>query len=154
MGPGSPSDPRLLAHAGKLGKAIALKEWILLSGGRATGVMEAVSRGAYEAGGTTIGILPRHDRQGMSEYVQIPIVTGMGHARNMVNVLSSDVIVICGLGAGTASEAALAVKMNKPLIATLIDPDDFQFLNRLSGTEVPCFDRVEDVIEQIEKFLE
>jgi uncharacterized protein (TIGR00725 family) len=153
MGPGSPGDPRLPDHAWKLGKAIALKGWILLSGGRAAGVMEAASRGAYEAGGTTVGILPGHDLQGMSEYVQIPIVTGMGHARNVVNVLSSDVIVICGMGAGTASEAALAVKMNKPLVAAFISPEDLRFLNRLSNTTVLSCYRAEDIIEQIENLL-
>lgn len=153
MGPGSPGDPRLLDHAGKLGKAIALKDWILLSGGRAAGVMEAVSRGAYEAGGITIGILPGQDLKGMSEYVQIPIVTGMGHARNVVNVLSSDVIVICGMGAGTASEAALAVKMDKPLIAAFINPEDLRFLNRLSNTAIRSCNRAEDIIEQIENLL-
>lgn len=99
-----------------LGWQIAQAGWIVLTGGRAVGVMNAASRGAKAAGGLTIGILPGTDYGGMSEAVDIAIVTGMGDARNAINVLSSQVIIACGGGAGTLSEIALAVKAGKPVI--------------------------------------
>lgn len=153
MGPGNPENPGLTDHARKLGSAIARKEWNLVTGGRAVGVMEAASRGAFEAGGTTIGILPGDNPGGVSAYVQIPIVTGMGNARNVINVLTSDVVVICGMGPGTASEAALAVKTGKPLIVSFVSPEDVRFLSRLSGKPIPCFNEVDEVISEIENIL-
>lgn len=153
MGPGNPENPGLTDHARKLGKAIARKEWNLITGGRAAGVMEAASRGAFEAGGTTIGILPGDNPGGVSAYVQIPIITGMGNARNVINVLSSDVVVICGMGPGTASEAVLAVKTGKPLVVTFVDAEDLRFLNRLSGKRIPSFDDIDEVISEIENIL-
>lgn len=153
MGPGAPKNTGLPEHARKLGKAIAGKEWHLLTGGRAAGVMDAASRGAFEAGGTTIGILPGSDLNGASEFIRIPIITGMGSARNVVNVLSSDVVVICGMGPGTASEAALAVKTGKPLFLTFVDPEDCRFLNRLSGKNIPCIEEIETMISEIDKIL-
>jgi hypothetical protein len=99
-----------------LGGLIAQQGWILLNGGRNTGVMEASAMGAREKGGLTIGILPDAHRQNVSRFIDVPIVTGMGHARNSINVLSSDVVVACSGGAGTLSEIALAVKSGKPVI--------------------------------------
>jgi len=151
MGPGSPVKSALMAHAENLGKEIARKGWHLLTGGRAAGVMEAASKGASEAGGTTIGILPGSDMTDASEYIQIPIVTGLGYARNAVNILSSDIIVICGMGPGTASEAALAVKLAKPLILTFVDPEEHQFFNRMASNDIPCLNRIETLISEIEK---
>ncbi|HEY9283466.1 MAG TPA: hypothetical protein VIP46_08435, partial [Pyrinomonadaceae bacterium] len=82
----------------------------------ASGVMEAASRGAREAGGLTIGILPTADAGDASEFVDLAVVTGMGQARNQINVLTSRVVFACGAGAGTASEIALALKARKPVI--------------------------------------
>ena len=59
----------------------------MLTGGRAAGVMEAACRGAQAAGGLTVGVLPSADGADMSDAVDIPIVTGLGDARNAVNVL-------------------------------------------------------------------
>jgi uncharacterized protein (TIGR00725 family) len=109
------------AMAYRLGALIAGRGWVLLNGGRRAGVMEASARGACENGGLTVGVLPDDDRDQMSPYVQIPILTGMGSARNFVNVLSSDVVVACPGGAGTISEVALALKHDRPVI--LLDFD-------------------------------
>lgn len=116
MGPGEGVTSEDKAAAYTLGQLIAQAGWIVLSGGRNSGVMDAVSKGAKSAGGLTIGILPTADRTTISEAVDIPILTDMGEARNNINVLTSDVILACGMGPGTASEVALALKAQKPVI--------------------------------------
>lgn len=107
-------DARLLAR--ELGRLIAHRGWVLLNGGRDIGVMAASARGAREAGGTVIGVLPGSDASGASPDLDYAIVTGLGDARNVINVLSSDVIVACPGGAGTLSEVALALKNNRRVI--------------------------------------
>lgn len=116
MGPGEGATNQEMQAAYQLGRLIAEAGWILLTGGRNSGVMDAASRGAKSAGGLTVGILPSSDRRDLSEAVDIPILTGMGSARNPINVLSSQVVIACGMGAGTASEVALALKAGKPVI--------------------------------------
>ncbi|MBN2496601.1 MAG: TIGR00725 family protein [Deltaproteobacteria bacterium] len=108
--------------AEELGQRIARAGWVLLSGGRPAGVMLAASRGASEAGGLVIGVLPGADPDGANDYVDIAIATGLADARNLVNVLSSDVVVACPGGAGTLSEVALAAKNGKPLVLLGLDP--------------------------------
>lgn len=116
MGPGAGATEVDKKRAHELGKKIAENGWVLLSGGRNVGVMDAVSRGAHDAGGLVIGILSGKDGNDAPEGVDIPIITGMGGGRNVINVLSSDVVVACGMGAGTASEVAHAIKLGKPTI--------------------------------------
>jgi uncharacterized protein (TIGR00725 family) len=115
MGGGRVSS-RAVAEAYELGMLIARQGWILLNGGRNVGVMEASARGAAEHGGLTVGILPDADRSRMADSIHIPICTGLGSARNAINVLSSDVVVACAGGPGTISEIALALKHEKPVI--------------------------------------
>jgi uncharacterized protein (TIGR00725 family) len=100
----------------ELGKLIAENGWILLNGGRNCGIMDASAKGAREKGGTTIGILPDSDPEKLSDSIQIPIITGMGSARNIINVLSSRLIVACKGGPGTISEIALALKHGKNVV--------------------------------------
>ncbi len=109
------------ALARELGKLIAERGWVLLNGGRDAGVMRASSAGAREAGGTVIGILPDADTSRAAPDLDYAIVTGMGDARNLINVLSSDVVIACPGGAGTLSEVALALKNGKRVI--LLDWD-------------------------------
>lgn len=110
------------AHdAYRLGELIARKGWILLNGGRNAGVMAASARGAAQNGGITVGILPDADTSQTSEHIQIAIPTGMGSARNTINVLSSDIVVACRGGAGTISEIALALKHGKKVITLNFD---------------------------------
>lgn len=105
------------ALARAVGRGIAQRGALLLTGGRA-GVMEEASRGAREAGGTTIGILPgaRPEESPANPYVDIPLYTGLGEARNWVNVCASDALIAIGGGFGTLSEIALALKAKKPLV--------------------------------------
>jgi uncharacterized protein (TIGR00725 family) len=122
MGSGEDGDTALLALAHDLGGAIAREGWVLLNGGRACGVMDASARGASEAGGLVVGVLPDDDTHQASTHLDIPIRTGMGDARNAVNVLSSDVVIALRGDVGTLSEIALALKAKRPVIALAFDP--------------------------------
>lgn len=115
MGGGSAS-AAVYDQAYRLGSLIAENGWILLNGGRDAGVMAASAKGAYEAGGITVGVLPDETPGRVSPHIRIPVLTGMGNARNAINVLSSQVVVACPGGAGTLSEIALALKCGRPVI--------------------------------------
>ena len=104
------------ALARELGKRIAERGWVLLNGGRDSGVMRASAAGAHEAGGTVIGILPDADTSRATPDLDYAIVTGMGDARNLINILTSDVVIACPGGAGTLSEVALALNNGKHVI--------------------------------------
>lgn len=132
MGPGNNATEQDCDNAFKLGKLIAKESWILLTGGRNIGVMDAASKGAKKADGLVVGILPSENKMGMSRYVDIPICTGMGGARNNINVLSSDVVVALGLGAGTTSEIMLTLKADKPMILLSPKPSLVHLLEDLS----------------------
>lgn len=116
MGPGEGATGGNLQKAEDLGAAIAQEGWITLSGGRDVGVMDAVMKGAKNKGGITLGILPDDNNHSTSEGVNVPVLTGMGGARNNINVLSSDIIMVVGVGLGTLSEISLALKAGKHVI--------------------------------------
>ena len=78
--------------------------------------MEAACRGAHEAGGRTIGILPGAERAAANRFVDVAIPTGLGEARNALVVRSADALVAVGGGYGTLSEIALALKAGKPVV--------------------------------------
>lgn len=153
MGLGEKATSNDLENAYKLGQIIAQQGWILLTGGRKAGVMDAASRGAKSVNGLTIGILPGKDSQGISEAIDIAIFTDMGNARNNINVLSSDVIIACGMGAGTASEIALAIKSNKKVILLSEDKESKLFFKKLSPDNVDIVENVESVISKIKFFV-
>lgn len=113
---GGAATPAQIETAYRLGAMIATEGWVLLNGGRNAGIMEASAKGAWDHGGITVGVLPGATLENASQYITIPILTGMGNARNCINVLSSDVVVACPGGAGTFSEIALALKTQKPVI--------------------------------------
>ena len=95
-----------------VGRVLAENRATLICGGRG-GVMEAACRGAKEAGGHTVGLLP-DDRDG-NPYVCTAIRTGMGHARNVIIIQSADSVVAVGGREGTLSEIAIALKIQKPV---------------------------------------
>ena len=113
---GSKATPRVTAMARELGALIARRGWVLLNGGRNKGVMAASAQGAKEAGGTVIGVLPGVTARQAAPHLDFAIVTGLGDARNLVNVLSSDVVIACPGGLGTIAEVALALKHHKRVI--------------------------------------
>ncbi|MEM2144866.1 MAG: TIGR00725 family protein [Candidatus Jordarchaeaceae archaeon] len=104
---------KLLAE--KMGRLIAARGMILVCGGH-SGVMEAAARGAKAGGGITVGIIPESDKSRANPFCDIVIATGIGRARNLVVVNSSDVVVAISGGAGTLSEIALALAENKRVI--------------------------------------
>lgn len=122
MGGGRVS-PVTVEMARELGQRIANRGWILLNGGRNAGVMAASAQGANEAGGITIGILPDEDTADAAPHIQIPIPTGMGSARNLINVLAANIVIACPGGPGTLSEVSLALKHGKPVICLAWDPN-------------------------------
>ncbi len=108
--------------ARKVGAGIAKAGSVVVCGGLG-GVMEGACRGAYEAGGQTIGILPGPDKAEANPYVGIPIVTDLGHARNVLIVRSSDLLIAISGGYGTLSEISIALKIEKPVIGVSTWPD-------------------------------
>ncbi len=98
-----------------LGRFIAEKGYVLITGGRG-GIMAAVSRGASERGGMVVGILPGDSLDGSNPYCSIVIPTGLGFARNAVNILSADVVIAMGGRSGTLTEIGYARVYGKPLI--------------------------------------
>jgi len=112
---GSSVDPEIYELARGVGQKIAREGFTLVTGGR-TGVMEAASRGAKEAGGLVIGILPGDSSTEANPYVDVPIVTGLGIARNSIIVRTAQVIIAIDGSYGTLSEPAFALQMRKPII--------------------------------------
>jgi len=121
---GSVADERTTAGARELGRLIAENGWVLVSGGRPTGVMQASVSGAHEAGGLTVGVLYDEDRENAADGLDIVIPTGMGAARNIINVLASDVVVACRGTGGTLSEIAMALRFGRPVVLLDFDPGE------------------------------
>lgn len=119
---GSVADERTENNAREMGRLIAENGWVLLSGGRPTGVMQASVTGAAKAGGLTIGVLYDEDREQAAEGLDLVIPTGMGAARNIINVLASDVVVACRGTGGTLSEIAMALRFGRPVVLLDFDP--------------------------------
>jgi uncharacterized protein (TIGR00725 family) len=121
---GSVADENTTAGARELGRLIAQNGWVLVSGGRPTGVMQASVSGARDAGGLTVGVLYDEDRDNGAEGLDIVLPSGMGAGRNIINVLSSDVVVACRGTGGTLSEIALALRFDRPVVLLNFDPGE------------------------------
>lgn len=127
VGPGENAAKEAIADATAVGKLIAERGWVTLTGGRAAGVMAAATRGAAEAGGLTIGILPGTAKRDAADGVSIALATGLGEARNAVLVTAADAVVACGMSPGTASEVALALRAAKPMVLVRPTPETSRF---------------------------
>ena len=108
-------DESIEKMAEEVGREIAKRHAFLLCGGR-SGVMEAVARGAKMENGTTVGILPGDCRQDASPFIDIAILSNMGHARNAIIAQSCDALIAIGGEYGTLSEIALSLKMGKKVV--------------------------------------
>jgi uncharacterized protein (TIGR00725 family) len=106
----------LYEKAREVGLLVAARGGTVVCGGR-SGVMEAAARGATEAGGVAIGILPDEDRELANGFLSYSIATGTGHARNLAVVCSGDVVISVGGEYGTLSEMSLALKVGRPVVA-------------------------------------
>lgn len=115
IGAGSCSE-EIYELALRVGREIARLGHILVCGGLG-GVMEAACRGAKEAGGLTVGILPGPSKDAANRWVDVVIATDMGHARNVIIVHSSDGLIAISGGPGTLSEIAIALKTSKPVVS-------------------------------------
>lgn len=104
---------RLLAE--QLGREIAKLGAILVCGGLG-GVMEAAAKGAKEAGGTTVGILPKDNKCDANQYIDIPIATGLGFARNTIIITAADIVIAFKGKYGTLSEIGFALNAKKTVI--------------------------------------
>jgi len=153
MGPGDGATNRDIKLATKVGNLIAKKGWALLTGGRNFGVMDAASKGAHEAGGLTIGILPSEDGSDHSEHLDVCIRTGIGSARNNINVLSSDVIIACGTGIGTTSEIMLTLKAKKPIILLHQTDNALAFIGEMAPYKLNVVDTPEEAIHRTADIL-
>ena len=112
---GGTAPPEILRMAEETGRLIAENGFLLICGGMG-GVMEVSARGAKEAGGITVGILPSPDRHSANPYIDISIATSFGEARNLIIVRTADLLIAVGGEYGTLSEIAFALKMEKPVI--------------------------------------
>ena len=109
-------DETLAAHAEAIGRGLAEAGYLLVCGGR-TGVMEAASRGATEAGGTAIGILMSDSLEDSNAYLTHAIATGIGQARNLAVVASGQAVIAIGGSWGTLSEIAFARKLGRFVVS-------------------------------------
>lgn len=107
--------PGELDLAYEVGSHIGRRGAVLVCGGGG-GAMEAACRGAREAGGLTLGVLPGATRADANPFVDIAVPTGMGEARNAIVVRTADAVIAVGGGFGTLSEIGLALKMQRPVI--------------------------------------
>ncbi len=154
MGPAK-AKKKDLDNARILGEFIARRGWVVLTGGRDLGVMDAACEGAKRVRGSlTIGVLPTA-KDKVSRHVDVPIITEMGSGRNNINVLTSHVVVACGLsGSGTVSEVALAVKAGKPVILVEASPADATFFRKLGKQLVSVASSPEEAIDLIMKQMD
>jgi uncharacterized protein (TIGR00725 family) len=112
---GREADETLLREAEEVGRLLALRGAILVSGGLG-GVMEAASRGMKTAGGLTVGILPQDHKRDANSSVDIPIATGLGIGRNVIISRTADAVIAIGGEYGTLSEIAFALQLGKPVV--------------------------------------
>lgn len=122
-----------------VGRVLGERGHTLVCGGRG-GIMAAACEGATETGGLTIGILPGEDPADTNQYVDVPIATGLGHARNALVVMNGDAVVAIAGSGGTLSEIGFASVYGKPLVG-------------LSTHELPEIEAV-DTPEQAVNYVE
>ncbi len=132
-------DQRLYEMAMKVGELLAERGCVVVNGGLG-GVMEASAKGAKMKGGLTVGILPGDSKEEANPYIDIKIVTNMGHARNVIIAHTCDAIIAIGGEYGTISEMAIALKIGKKVVA--IEP-----LVVLPGVKV--VDTPEEAVEEV-----
>ncbi|MCH7736536.1 MAG: TIGR00725 family protein [Chloroflexi bacterium] len=115
IGSSNPSTKEHVDMAEEVGRELARRDVMVVCGGL-SGIMEAVCRGAKSEGGTTIGILPGRAAAEANSYVDIPIVTSMGYARNVIVVHTGEAVIAIGGAFGTLSEIGHALGDGIPVI--------------------------------------
>ncbi len=126
IGRGVDASPDSMVLADEVGRLLALRGATVVCGGL-EGVMEAVCRGAKSVGGRTVGILPGSDPKAANQWVDVPIPTGLGHARNAIVVKAGAAVIAISGAYGTLSEIGHALSEHKPVIGLKtwrLDPPD------------------------------
>ncbi len=141
---GSSISDSLYNIAYKVGWWIAKRKCILINGG-CSGVMEASSKGAKDAGGLTVGILPGKEKDEANDFVDIPVPTGISEARNAIIVNMADGLIAVDGEYGTLSEIAFALKKKKPIVG--IKTFDFKEIHKVDSPK----EAVKKIIELINK---
>ncbi|MDR5671703.1 putative Rossmann fold nucleotide-binding protein [Halalkaliarchaeum sp. AArc-CO] len=131
---GSSVSDRTAARAEAVGRLLAERGHVVVCGGLG-GVMEAVCRGAREVGGETIGILPTDRPEDANDYVETPIATGLGHARNALVVMNGDAVIAIDGGPGTLSEIGLAGVFDRPIAG--LDTHDVSDVTGIEPVNTP-----------------
>ena len=144
IGAGDPT-PDIAKMAEEVGRALALRGATVVCGGLG-GVMEAACRGAKSAGGTTIGILPGNDLADANSYVDFPVCTGLGYARNVIVVKAGRAVVAVGGAYGTLSEIGHALGDGIPVVGlnTWVDSR-----NGREDSGIVRADSPEDAVEKV-----
>src|SRR5215475_4378900 len=124
-------------HAEQVGRLLAERGATVVTGGLGE-VMAAAARGAKSAGGTTVGILPGETREGLNEWIDHVVVTGIGHARNLAVVASGDAVIAVGGRYGTLAEIGFALTLGRPV--AVLEP----------GWQVDGTERVRSPAEAVE----
>ncbi len=110
------ADAELYDVARRVGAGLARAGYVVVNGGLG-GVMEASARGASEAGGLTVGVVPGPAAEDANPYVQLPVVTNLGHARNVVIAHTAAALVAVGGSHGTRSEVSIGLELGKPVVS-------------------------------------
>ncbi|MFQ5878869.1 MAG: TIGR00725 family protein [Dehalococcoidia bacterium] len=146
---GENSPPAACEQAEAVGRELARRGCAVVCGG-GSGVMEAVCRGARAQGGHTIGILPGlpgEEESRANDYVEFPIYTGIGYARNVMVVLSGQAVIAIDGAYGTLSEIAYALIYDVPIVG--LDTWDFAY----HGHDAERIIRVHSPVEAVEKAM-
>jgi uncharacterized protein (TIGR00725 family) len=114
VGSSASDDADICRAAEEVGRLLAERGAVVVCGGL-TGVMEHVCRGARQAGGTTVGLLPGDIRAEANDFLTVALPTGLGEIRNALIVRASDSVIAIGGGWGTLSEIALAIRTGVPV---------------------------------------
>ncbi len=147
VGPDSGAGADALGHAREVGRLLGARGAVLVCGGLG-GVMEAACRGALDADGMTVGILPGGDRRDANEFVEVAIPTGMGEARNALVVRAADVVIAVAGEFGTLSEIAFALKIGRPVVGIATWE-----LGR-GGEPVDAIERADGAADAVERALD
>ena len=147
-------DDETAKKAYKLGRLLAEKGYIVISGGL-DGVMEATFKGASDAGGITVGIIPSLNKEDANKYCKIVIPTGLGYARNFLNVSSADVVIAIKGGKGTLSEIAMALVYHRPVICVkgTGGVSDLRAGRRIGEDKILEASSVEEAVKMIESIM-
>ena len=148
---GSECSPQEAKLAEEIGRELARQGAILVCGGLG-GIMEAACKGANSQGGVTIGILPGGNRQAANPYVQIPIVTNLGEARNVVVVKSAQAVIAIGGSYGTLSEIGHALRNGIPVIG--LNTWSLSRKGQLDSSIIPAQNPAEAVTKAIKLMTE